>query len=122
MYKSYNAKNIDEGTLILGRDKEIRSILESLERQENRGILLVGDSGVGKTGIIKGLIKHIAEAENSLVSEKQIIGLPIPGGENHVTVQFADDTTLLLSERTNLYKVFGILARFDEATGSTINK
>lgn len=68
-------KNIDEGTLILGRDKEIRSILESLERQENRGILLVGDSGVGKTGIIKGLIKHIAESENPLVSEKQIIGL-----------------------------------------------
>ncbi|GGX30720.1 AAA family ATPase [Aquimarina muelleri] len=68
-------KNIDEGTLILGRDKEMRSILESLERQENRGILVVGDSGVGKTGIIKGLIKHIAESENSLVSEKQIIGL-----------------------------------------------
>ncbi|WP_271783479.1 AAA family ATPase [Aquimarina algiphila] len=68
-------KNIDEGTLILGRDKEVRSILESLERQENRGILLVGDSGVGKTGIIKGLIKHIAESENPLLSEKQIIGL-----------------------------------------------
>ncbi|PKH52835.1 ATP-dependent Clp protease ATP-binding subunit [Tenacibaculum sp. Bg11-29] len=68
-------KNLDEGTLILGRDKEIRSILESLERQENRGVLLVGDSGVGKTGIIKGLIKHIAESENPLVSEKQIIGL-----------------------------------------------
>ncbi|MFL1895011.1 AAA family ATPase [Aquimarina sp. 2-A2] len=66
---------IDEGTLILGRDKEIRSILESLERQENRGILLVGDSGVGKTGILKGLIKHIAESENSLLAEKQVIGL-----------------------------------------------
>lgn len=68
-------KNTDEGTLILGRDKEIRNILESLERQENRGILLVGDCGVGKTGIIKALVKHIAEAENPLVSEKQIIGL-----------------------------------------------
>jgi len=43
-------KNIDEGTLIIGRDKEIRSILGSMERQENRGVLLVGDSGVGKTG------------------------------------------------------------------------
>lgn len=70
-----NQKNIDEGTLILGRDKEMRSILENLERQENRGVLLVGDSGVGKTGLFKGLIKHIAESENPLVSEKQIIGL-----------------------------------------------
>lgn len=68
-------KNIDEGSLILGRDKEIRNILESLERQENRGILLVGDSGVGKTGTIKDLIKHIAESNNPLLSEKQIIGL-----------------------------------------------
>ncbi|WP_194765664.1 AAA family ATPase [Tamlana sp. I1] len=70
-----NQKNCDEGALILGRDKEIRSILESLERQENRGILLVGDSGVGKTGIVKGLIKHIAESTNPLLAEKQIIGL-----------------------------------------------
>ncbi len=68
-------KNIDEGTLIIGRDKEIRSVLESLERQENRGILLVGASGVGKTGVIKGLIKHIAESDNPLLSEKQVIGL-----------------------------------------------
>ncbi len=68
-------KNMDDGSLILGRDKEIRSILENLERQENRGILLVGDSGVGKTAIIKGLIKHIAESENPLLFEKQIIGL-----------------------------------------------
>lgn len=68
-------KNTDEGTLILGRDKELRSILESLERQENKGILLVGDSGVGKTGLIKGLIKHVAESENASLSEKQIIGL-----------------------------------------------
>ena len=68
-------KNIDEGTLILGRDKEIRNVLESMERQENRGVLLVGDSGVGRTSIIRGLIKHIAESNNPLLEEKQIIGL-----------------------------------------------
>lgn len=68
-------KNIDEGTLILGRDKEIRTILESMERQENRGVLLVGDSGVGKTGVIKGLIKHITDSGNPVLEEKQVIGL-----------------------------------------------
>ncbi len=68
-------KNIDEGSLIVGRDKEIRSILESLERQENRGVLLIGDSGVGKTGVIKGLIHYIRESKNPLLAEKQILGL-----------------------------------------------
>jgi|GEM_PF-513116 len=68
-------KNIDEGSLIIGRDKEIRSILGSMERQENRGVLLVGDSGVGKTGIIKGFIRHVTESENPLLAEKEIIGL-----------------------------------------------
>ncbi|WP_459211973.1 AAA family ATPase [Aquimarina rhabdastrellae] len=68
-------KNIDEGNLIIGRDKEIRSILESLERQENRGILIIGDSGVGKTGVIKGLITHIAASKNPMLAEKQVLGL-----------------------------------------------
>jgi len=68
-------KNIDDGSLIIGRDKEIRSILEGLERQENRGVLVVGDSGVGKTGIIKALVKYLVESENPLLAEKMVLGL-----------------------------------------------
>lgn len=68
-------KNLDQGSLIIGRDKEIRRILESLERQENRGVLVVGDSGVGKTGIVKALVKYLAESENPLLIEKMILGL-----------------------------------------------
>ncbi|MBL4746745.1 MAG: ATP-dependent Clp protease ATP-binding subunit [Flavobacteriaceae bacterium] len=68
-------KNLDQGSLIIGRDKEIRRILESLERQENRGVLVVGDSGVGKTGIIKALVNYLSESENPLLIEKMILGL-----------------------------------------------
>lgn len=68
-------KNIDEGTLIIGRDKEIRSVFENLERQENRGILVIGDSGVGKTGFIKALIKYISESKNPMVQEMEMLGL-----------------------------------------------
>ena len=68
-------KNIDEGSLIIGRDKEIRSVFENLERQENRGVLVVGDSGVGKTGFIKALIKYISESDNPMVQEMEILGL-----------------------------------------------
>jgi len=68
-------KNIDEGGLIIGRSKEIRSVFENLDRQENRGVLVVGDSGVGKTGFIKALIKYIAESKNPIVQEMEILGL-----------------------------------------------
>jgi ATP-dependent Clp protease ATP-binding subunit ClpA len=68
-------KNIDEGGLIIGRSKEIRSVFENLERQENRGVLVVGDSGVGKTGFIKALIKYISESKNPMVQEMEILGL-----------------------------------------------
>jgi ATP-dependent Clp protease ATP-binding subunit ClpA len=68
-------KNIDEGGLIIGRNKEIRSVFENLERQENRGVLVIGDSGVGKTGFIKALIKYISESKNPIVQEMEILGL-----------------------------------------------
>lgn len=68
-------KNIDEGALIIGRDKDIRSVFENLERQENRGILVIGDSGVGKTGFIKALVKYISESQNPMVQEMDMLGL-----------------------------------------------
>ncbi|MCG8700775.1 MAG: ATP-dependent Clp protease ATP-binding subunit [Bacteroidales bacterium] len=70
-----NQQNIDEGAIVVGRDKEIRSVLECLEREENMGTLIVGDTGVGKTSMIKGLIKHIAESHNPLLAEKNMVGL-----------------------------------------------
>lgn len=68
-------KNIDEGSLIIGRDKEIRSVFENLDRQENRGVLVIGDSGVGKTGFIRALIKYITESNNPMIQETNVIGL-----------------------------------------------
>lgn len=65
----------NEGEIIVGRDKEIRYALENLERHENRGILIVGDSGIGKSGFIKALIFHIFSSSNSAHNELNIIGL-----------------------------------------------
>ncbi len=66
---------IDEGKLIVGRDKEIRTIMESLERQDSCGILLVGDSGVGKTGLIKSLVSYLVTSTNPFFINKEIIAL-----------------------------------------------
>ncbi len=68
-------KYIEEGELVVGRDKEIRNILENLQRQENRGVLIIGDPGVGKTGIIKALVHHIANSTDPEYAEMSIIGL-----------------------------------------------
>jgi ATP-dependent Clp protease ATP-binding subunit ClpA len=65
----------DEGEIIVGRDKEIRHTLENLERQENSGILIIGDSGVGKTGFIKALIYHLFTSTNPQHNEVSVIGL-----------------------------------------------
>jgi ATP-dependent Clp protease ATP-binding subunit ClpA len=70
-----NADYSDEGEIIVGREKEIRYTLENLERQENSGILLVGDSGVGKSGFVKALVYHLWTSTNPQHGEISIIGL-----------------------------------------------
>ncbi len=70
-----NQENKEEGSLIVGRDKVVRTILENLERKELTGILIVGDSGVGKTSIVKGLIYYLSESKNPEFNEMNVIGL-----------------------------------------------
>ncbi|OEK09822.1 Clp protease ClpA [Flavivirga aquatica] len=65
----------DEGEIIVGRDKEIRHTLENLERQENSGMLIIGDSGVGKTGFLNALIYHLWNSTNPQHGEISVIGL-----------------------------------------------
>lgn len=68
-------QRIDQGSMVVGRDNVIRNIIENLDRQENRGILVIGDSGVGKSAIIKALLHYIANSPNKAYSELNILGL-----------------------------------------------
>ena len=52
---------------IYGRDKNIKKCLQILSQMESNNPVLVGEPGVGKTAIVEGLAKKIAEKE---VSEK----------------------------------------------------
>ncbi|WP_196892295.1 AAA family ATPase [Aureivirga marina] len=56
-------ESCDKGALILGRDAEIRTILEVIQRKESRGVLIVGDPGVGKSSILTLLAKTLVETE-----------------------------------------------------------
>ncbi|MEI8120433.1 MAG: AAA family ATPase [bacterium] len=52
-----------EGTLppFEGREREIKTILRVLSRTRKRHIAIIGDPGVGKTALVEGLAKTIAE-------------------------------------------------------------
>ncbi len=70
-YNSLNkyAKNLNEmadsGKLdpVLGRDEEIRRILQILSRRTKNNPMLVGEPGVGKTAIAEGLAHRIVQGD-----------------------------------------------------------
>lgn len=71
----YKKSIIEEGSSIIGRNKEVRLILENIERYENHGILLIGESGIGKTSIIKNLIYYLHETDPNFFEETLVLSL-----------------------------------------------
>lgn len=68
-------ETINAGGFVVGRKKEVRTILECLERSENKGILIVGESGIGKSSIINAFVKDICENEDEMLKQISIVGL-----------------------------------------------
>ena len=66
----------DELDPVIGRDNEIRRIIEVLSRRTKNNPLLIGEAGVGKTAIVEELSKMIAKGDvpNNL-KNKRIISL-----------------------------------------------
>lgn len=87
----YRKNIIEEGSAIIGRNKEVRLILENIERYENHGILLIGESGIGKTSIIKNLISSLHETDPNFFEETLVLSLNVAklvancNGENEVS-------------------------------------
>ena len=48
---------------VIGRDKEIDSIIETLLRKKKNNPLLIGDAGVGKTAIVEEFVRRIEKKE-----------------------------------------------------------
>jgi len=48
---------------VIGRDKEIRRVIQILSRRTKNNPILIGEAGVGKTAIAEGLAQRIAEGD-----------------------------------------------------------
>jgi ATP-dependent Clp protease ATP-binding subunit ClpB len=63
---------------VIGRDEEIRRVIQILSRRTKNNPVLIGDPGVGKTAIVEGLALRVAarDVPDSL-KEKRIISLDL---------------------------------------------
>jgi type VI secretion system protein VasG len=48
---------------ILGRDDEVRQVIDILTRRRQNNPILVGEAGVGKTAVVEGLARRVARGE-----------------------------------------------------------
>ncbi|PPK85483.1 ATP-dependent Clp protease ATP-binding subunit ClpB [Neolewinella xylanilytica] len=65
---------------IVGRDEEIRRLLQILSRRKKNNPLLIGESGVGKTAIVEGIAWRIVKGDvPESLREKKIFVLDIAG-------------------------------------------
>ena len=63
---------------VIGRDNEIRRIIQILSRRTKNNPVLIGESGVGKTAIVEGVAQRIAKGDvPELLKEKRIVALDL---------------------------------------------
>ena len=63
---------------VIGRDEEIRRVIQVLSRRTKNNPVLIGEPGVGKTAIVEGLARRIADGDvPEGLKDKRLVSLDI---------------------------------------------
>ena len=79
-----------------------------------------GATGCPLSAILYSLLAETLGGE--IRNSKKLYGIVLPGNKEIKITQYADDTIIYLSEKTQLKHLFEILKRFEMATGSKGNE
>ena len=65
---------------VIGREKEIRRVIQVLSRRTKNNPVLIGEAGVGKTAGVEGLAQEIASGRaTQVIGDKRVLSLDLAG-------------------------------------------